>query len=57
VAPIEPDFNRFARKGSVGDTDPVARRPLEDIAEDEKVRAENLELAVEIESKPLGQMY
>lgn len=39
-----------ARIESVDEMDPVARRLLEDIAADEKVHAEDLKLAVQIES-------
>ena len=44
-----------ARIGSVYEIDAVAKRPLEDAAADEKVHAEDLKLAVEIESESLGR--
>ncbi len=40
-----------ARIGSVGELDSVAKRLLDDIAADEKIHAEDLKLALEIESK------
>ena len=43
-----------ARIGSADEIDAVAKRLLEDIAADEKVHAEDLKLAVEIESESLG---
>jgi len=44
-----------ARIGSVDEIDPVAKRLLEDIATDENVHADDLKLAVEIESESLGR--
>jgi len=44
-----------ARIDSVGEIDLVARRLLEDIAADEKVHAEDLRLAVEIESNHVAR--
>jgi len=44
-----------AQLEAAGVVDVVAKRLLEDIAADEKVHADDLRLAIDIESKPLGQ--